>query len=265
MSSQEDIFEWAKRNESTLLTRFESLQKSVENKEPSIAAILAYLEENLYFSINFPAKYLKNFCNDPICKSDYELGGISKGRRLQRIEFDSKFEDSKSFKYAALNCGTVGLPFYGDFCLIFDLSKYEATTEQIVFLMRNSLEKTDKGFYYFDKENNLKLGKLVEELGTSQTKKELICIKLEDKIEEITLEEFPNLICKGKNLDYIEMIFLDGEVVPYLCKALTTKQAYKDFNKTILTKPSAENVEKQETYKTIHQFLKAQNITLEFI
>lgn len=274
MSSLYNLFELAKSNEPALKKRFETVKKAEEDKGINVDAICAYLDEHLNFSINFDAEGLQDFVKDKIYKSDYErfpedMQGSEhpKGRIKQRLELDSRFENSVDFKYAALNCGNRGLSFWGDYCLIFDLKEYEKVNDEIVFLQRNSLQKTDKGYYYFDDEIVLKFGKLLQEMGTSTTKNELICIKLAGKMSQVG--NLPDVLCDFlvDEPEYVEMIFTNGAIIPYLLKAVIIRDKLQEAIEDAIMdgKPSDEIREMQEQHSDIQEFLEAQNIELEYL
>jgi len=269
MSSLYNLFKLAKDNEPILQKRFIGVKKREEAKGIAIDTIFAYLDEHLNFSINFTAANLQYLAKDNIYKSAYKrFEGNKKKiyshfgeRKEQRLEFDSRFENSVDFKYAALNCGNIGLTYWGDYCLLFDLKEYEKSNAEIVFLQRNSLQKTDNRFYYFDNDTELNIGKLLQESGTSTTKNELICIKLAGKMSQV--DDLPDLVCDSEGTEYIEMIFIEGNIIPYLLKAVTTKDTYRAFNKAILKRKS-KNITSEllQQYKNIHQFLEDNSIVL---
>ena len=84
---------------------------------------------------------------------------------------------------------------------------------------------------------------------------------LKDRFENVKTEA----VREGVDV-YDIMIFTNGDVIPYLLKAVTTKETYQSYNKAILQKHSNDMVsEMQEQYKNIHQFLEDNKIVLSLV
>jgi len=274
MSTPLNIFQLAADNFESLSKQFETFKKNVDSRELELA--LNFLEENLVFSINFKATKLAPFLETFQYKNAYELYETEKerknhfsGRKNQRKGFDGSFENGKKFKYAALNCGAIGLRKWGVYCLHFDLDKY-AKERKCVIIKRNSLQKdTIKGvekFYYFEEDaQTVNIGKLINDLSPKNQVKELICIKI-GKLD-LTVDGFKELLCNSEDTEYMELIFLDGNLKSYVNLAYIWMERAKLTGLNIIKKHKNRKIKIKaeiENANVLKQ-LKAANIELKFV
>jgi len=274
MSTPLNIFQLAADNSESLNKQFATLKKNVDSTE--LETVLSFLDENLVFSINFHAGKLVQFLETFQYKNAYELFKTKEeaeahfsGRKKQRAAFDGLFENGRKFKYAALNCGTIGLRKWGVYCLHFDLDKY-AKESKCVIIKRNSLQKdTIKGvekFYYFEEDaQTVNIGKLINDLSPKNQVKELICLKI-GKLD-LTVDGLKELLCNSEDTEYMELIFLDGNLKSYVNLAYIWMERAKKTGINIIKKHKSKKIKIKaeiENANVLKQ-LKAANIELKFV
>ncbi len=268
MPTTYNIFQLADENVNHLQKLFTRLKDKVNDE--TLSQVTKFIDENLVFSINFDQNGLEQFLETCNYKNAYELYDsqaeaekhFSK-RSEQRLAFDNTFENGQKFKYAALNLGTIGVPAYwGQFCLHFDLKKYESE-HSVAFIKNNSLQKDEKGkFIYFENDNcTFNAGKFLIDLATTENKHQLICLKLATK--NLEADGIRQTICRSDGSDYMELIFINGDLSAYLKGAYIWRRTNKVTNKNIFNNKLSNQIEKQEKeFGKIHELLKQQGLRL---
>ena len=274
MSTVFNIFQQAADNSESLSKQFATFKKGVDATQ--LETVFNFLDENLVFSINFESEYLEPFLETFQYKNAYEKYEITEeaekhfsGRKDQRKSFDASFENGRKFKYAALNCGTIGLRKWGVYGLHFDLDKY-AEDSQCVIIKRNSLQKDiingEEKFHYFKKDNQtLNIDKLTSELSPKNKVKELISLKIGK--QDLTIDGLKALLCNNEDTEYMEFIFLDGNLKSYVNLAYIWMERAKLTGLNIIKKHKNQKVKTKaeiENANVLKQ-LKAANIELKFV
>ena len=274
MSTLLNIFQQAADNSESLSKQFATFKKGVDATQ--LETVLNFLEENLVFSINFASEYFEPFITEDFqyknayerCKTIEEAEKHFAGRKKQRIGFEKIFENGKKFKYAALNCGTIGLPInWGPYCVHFDMQEYFKNCKCVI-LKRNSLQKDiikkKAKFYYFEEDTvTIKIGKLQSELSTSELINQLVCLKMKESA--LSKENMIDLICNDNECEYIEFIFLDGDLQSYV-KSVYIWKDYLDeqMEKILKKKPSRGKTREENEITRISKLLRnVKNMKLE--
>ncbi|MFY0601479.1 MAG: hypothetical protein JXR03_17525 [Cyclobacteriaceae bacterium] len=228
----------------------QSLEEIFEKLEPSqFQEFLAFLEAKKEFSVTLLKGLIKvkeidlsklkvkpSFC------AVLETGEYKNGWQVspanpeshfgkfaeQRKTFDLTFEDGEKFKYLALTAGTLGVPFWGDFTLVFDPNKFDNT--EYAALRYNSLRKSIDGLthYYFDGKK-VDLKKLEKDLAEPDNLKRLAVIKLEKEITQVAPKDYPKTLLrelKGDHRDYIEVIAWKKLKLEDCLSAIRFKKSY---------------------------------------
>jgi len=214
-----NLFEKALANSSALEDAFKAVLAGMSDDDGNVIRDFAnWIEQQALISIGTKLFVVLELLNGRTYQNTYEraeeqarLSGRDAKEILReqlntyyerRIAFDSKFEDGKKFRYAALNAGGLGPSVFSPYCIVLKGS-FQSSLDHIACLPGDSLVVTFSDDGSFDEP-------LFESQIAPHSRRHLLAAKERaTEIPTVAREEWPSLILSGSR--YFEVIFM-GEV-----------------------------------------------------
>lgn len=175
----------------------------------------------------------------------------------KRNTFETCFKDGKSFRYGALNIGSLGALRYGHYCVVLKLDSFE-TNRKSAYIKADSLNA-----YVQNGQTDKK--RLQNECANHGCRHLLVGEKLSESIQTMSESNWASLVCS--NSDYLEVIFL-GTVQASHIKVL--RMSPKSFDllygngfEAAQEKLSPDEHRLSQKYTKIAEYIEQNNIEVE--